>query len=532
MNRWNVAAYVRLSSDDGDKSESNSITNQKSLISLYLKNNSDLKLKDFYIDDGFTGTDFDRPDFQRLLTDMKNGKINTIIVKDLSRLGRNYIEVGNYLEQIFPLYNIRFIAINDNVDSFKDPKSINNVVVPFKNLMNDEYARDISNKVKSVLNTKKVNGEFTGISAPFGYLKDPKDKHKFIVDKKASKIVKKIFNMILDGKSKREVVDELNKCGFLPPSSYKRNESIANCKKTDSMDLWKTKMIDRILQNQSYTGDLVQGKRKRMSHKIHKLMHVDSEDWIIVPNHHVALISKEKFNQVQNTIYDRDNRIKSNKEYDIFSGHLKCADCGNSFTIKKGNTCEYYYCSSYLRNKECSKHTVVKKKLEDAVLKMINSHIKLLLNIDMKIDEIIKDEEINYDIEILNNRIEELNENIDKYDKLKESIKEDFENDIITKEEYIEYKNDYNLFLKKFKKDIEETNRKIEEIGFKSEKNKEWINEFKKNENIMQLTKKVIDELVDDILIYEDGNINIKFRYQEEYIEAIDFIKKHNCDIM
>ena len=201
-------------------------------------------------------------------------------------------------------------------------------------------------------------------------------------------------------------------------------------------------------------------------------------------------------------------------------------------TIKKGNTCEYYYCSSYLRNKECSKHTVVKKKLEDAVLKTINNQIKLLLNIDMKIDEIIKDEGINYDIEILNNRIEELDDNIDKYDKLKESIKEDFENDIITKEEYVEYKNDYNLFLKKFRQDKEETNKKIEEICFKSEKNKEWIDEFKKNENITHLTKKVIDELVDDIFIYEDGNINIKFKYQDEYLEAIDFIKKHNCDIM
>ena len=167
MEKWKVAAYVRLSSDDGDKAESNSITNQKSLINLFLKNNSDLKLKDFYIDDGFTGTDFNRPDFQRLLNDMKNGKINAILVKDLSRLGRNYIEVGNYLEQIFPLYNIRFIAINDNVDSFKDPNSVNNVIVPFKNLMNDEYARDISNKVRSVLDTKKVNGEFIGSVAPY-----------------------------------------------------------------------------------------------------------------------------------------------------------------------------------------------------------------------------------------------------------------------------------------------------------------------------------------------------------------------------
>ena len=200
MNKWNVAVYLRLSSDDGDKEESNSITNQKELINFYLKKEKDLKIKDYYIDDGFTGTDFERPDFKRLLVDMKNGKINTIVVKDLSRLGRNYIEVGNYIEQIFPLYNIRFIAINDNVDSFKDPKSINNVIVPFKNLMNDEYARDISNKVRSVLDTKKNKGEFIGSIAPYGYLRNPRDIHKFIIDKNASKIVKKIFRMILERK--------------------------------------------------------------------------------------------------------------------------------------------------------------------------------------------------------------------------------------------------------------------------------------------------------------------------------------------
>ena len=200
MSKWNVAVYLRLSSDDGDKEESNSITNQKELINFYLKKEKDFKIKDYYIDDGFTGTDFERPDFKRLLVDMKNGKINTIVVKDLSRLGRNYIEVGNYLEEIFPLYNIRFIAVNDNIDSYKDPKSMNNVVVPFKNLMNDEYARDISNKVRSVLDTKKNKGEFIGSIAPYGYIRNPKDIHKFIIDKYAAKIVKKIFRMILERK--------------------------------------------------------------------------------------------------------------------------------------------------------------------------------------------------------------------------------------------------------------------------------------------------------------------------------------------
>ena len=221
MKKWNIAAYLRLSSDDGDKSESNSIGNQRNIIKQYIKNNNLNVNVNYYTDDGYSGTTFERPDFQKMLKDIKDNKINCIIVKDLSRLGRNYIEVGKYIDEIFPSYNIRFIAINDNIDSYKDPKSTSSVIVPFKNLMNDEYARDISQKVRGVLDSKKANGQFIGSYAPYGYLRNPKDKYKFIVDKEAEKVVKKIFNMILSGKSKKETVDELNNLGIATPRIYK-----------------------------------------------------------------------------------------------------------------------------------------------------------------------------------------------------------------------------------------------------------------------------------------------------------------------
>ena len=200
---WRIAVYIRLSVEDGDdKLESNSIVNQRKMINQFLEKEQNMIIIDYYIDDGYSGTDFNRPDFQRMLVDIKDGKINAVIVKDLSRLGRNYIEVGNYLEQIFPLYNIRFMAINDNIDSYKDPSSINNVIVPFKNLMNDEYARDISNKVKSVLNAKKRNGEFVGGLVPYGYVRDPNERHHFVIDAEAANVIKMIFNFTLEGKRK------------------------------------------------------------------------------------------------------------------------------------------------------------------------------------------------------------------------------------------------------------------------------------------------------------------------------------------
>ena len=248
MKKWNVGVYLRLSSDDGDKSESNSIGNQRSLIKRFISNDKELKIIDYYIDDGYSGTTFDRPDFERMMKDIKANKIDCIIVKDLSRLGRNYIEVGNYIEKEFPRYGVRFIAINDNVDSFNDPKSVNNVIVPFKNLMNDEYARDISNKVRSVLDNKRINGQFIGSTAPYGYTRDPNNKYKFKVDSKAAKVVKKIFKMVLDGKSRNEIEKELNSLGVLPPALYKIDSSTYNYEIKEEMKKWNRNKIDKILK--------------------------------------------------------------------------------------------------------------------------------------------------------------------------------------------------------------------------------------------------------------------------------------------
>lgn len=222
MQKYKVGAYLRLSKEEfNNEKESNSITNQKLIIDNYLKEHKEYKLVDYYIDDGYSGTTFDRPQYKRMLKDIVEGKVNTIIVKDLSRFGRNHIESDNYIENILPGYNVRFISIIDEIDSFKNPKSVSSIEIPLKNLMNDEYARDISEKVKSTLRIKQLNGEFIGVTAPYGYLKNSKDKHKFIIDKEASYVVKKIFNMILLGNSRKEIAEHLNSKNILTPSLYK-----------------------------------------------------------------------------------------------------------------------------------------------------------------------------------------------------------------------------------------------------------------------------------------------------------------------
>ena len=534
MSKWKVAAYLRLSVDDDDnKLESNSITNQKSMIDLFLKKDKTLSLKDYYIDDGYSGTSFDRPDFKRMIEDIKLGKIDTVIVKDLSRLGRNYSRTGIYLEEIFPLFKIRFISLNDSLDTYEKPISTEDWRVKFKNLLNDEYARDISNKVRSILNSKKENGQFIGSMAPYGYLRDEKNKNNFIIDKSASKVVKKIFDMILDGKSRKEVIDELNRLKVLPPALYKMQASIYNYKISNkTMYEWTRRKLDEILTNQSYTGDLVQNKRKRISYKVKKIINTGKENWIIIPNHHTAIISREDFEKVQDIIYNRETRINKQNQLDVFSGHLRCQDCGNSLTIKKAKNHEYYYCTSFLKYKDCTKHSISKDKLSNIVLKLVNCQMMLVLNTDRKIKEISQKEHINYDLEILKDKLEKIENDISKYNLLKKSILVDFESEYITKEELDSYSIEYSEKIMKLKEEKEIAQKELDKIGNGIIKSNRLVEKFNSIGNIDKLTKKIVDELIEYIYVSEDSNLKIVFKHEDEFNCAIDFIKNHKCDIM
>lgn len=534
MIRWKVGGYLRLSHEDEEKhkEESNSIANQRDLIDMFLKDDKNLKIVDYYIDDGFTGTDFNRPGFQRLLTDIKNGKINAVVVKDLSRLGRNYIEVGNYIEQIFPLYDIRFIAINDKVDSFNDPQSVNNILVPFKNVMNDEYARDISKKVRSTFDTSRETGKFIGISAPYGYLKNPLNKYEFIIDKKVFKIVQKMFSMALSGNSREEICDYLNMRNILPPAMYKMKEGIINSKVTETINIWKPKMVDRILQNRAYTGDLIQKKRKRVNNKVHKLLHLAEEDWIIYSNHHEALVTKDVFDRVQELLYNNDMRINKEKKFNALSGCLHCLECGNTLTIRKAKNHEYYYCTSYIKNKTCTKHTISKDKLEEQVLKVINHQIYLTIDINEQIEEVVKKCGINYDLEILKSKIKDVDHNISKYEWLKKTIREDLINEYISDEEFSAYEKEYTEILSSLYDEKNNLEGKVNDSKFNVDRMRKWVNDFIKNKNITNLTKGIVNELIEDVCVDESGNVKVIFRYEDEFSKALNFINEYGYDII
>ncbi len=399
MYKYKVGAYLRLSKEEfTDNKESNSIINQKQIINSYINEHSNLEVVDYYIDDGYSGTDFNRPEFKRLLNDLKNKKVNTIIVKDLSRLGRNYIEVGNYIENIFPMLKVRFISINDNIDSKEDLDYIQDII-PLKNITNDYYAKDISRKVRSVLDAKKLKGEFIGSFAPYGYVKDIEDKHKLVVDKDIANIVKKIFDMTLEGKSRKEIAIKLNDLKVEPPGS-----KINGINKS-----WNSDMLTRILRNETYIGTLIQGKKKRVNYRIHKIVGVDREEWIIIPNHHNAIISKEKFEKVQAIL---NKKLGYRNKKDLFSGYLKCPICEKSLIIKKSKNYEYYYCSSFVRDNSCTNHSIRKERLYELVLEnMKNKFHNEKIN---KLNAIIIDKLIDKIFVYDKNKIEIIYKNEDK----------------------------------------------------------------------------------------------------------------------
>ena len=539
---WSVALYIRLSQEDSDngteKQESNSVTSQKTLLNEFIEEHDDLIVYDTYIDDGFTGTDFNRPSFQRLLEDMRSGNINCVIVKDLSRLGRNYIEVGNYIEQVFPLFNIRFIAINDSVDSFKNPTSTNTILVPFKNLINDEYCRDTSTKIRTSLNGKKKKGEFIGAFPSYGYIKNPKDKHRLIIDESVADIIRNIFDWnVNEGLGKIAICHRLNDLGILNPTGHKKLELGQNYNNygiQDNTYTWTPSTIRNILNNEVYIGNTVQGKRRTKSYKVHKVEAVPKEEWVRVENTHEPIIDKETFEKVQE-MSRRDTKVsQKTKELSVWAGFLKCADCGRamnkkSSTNKSGSKYEYYICSTYRKksNKLCTKHTIKEELLEKAVVQAINLHIDLLINTEEIIKQINQSSFQNLKNENIENMIMTKQNEISKISNFKRTLYEDWKNEDITRDEYLEYKQKYENDIERLKLNIERLQNEKQKYENQNQSSNKWIEKFKEQKGITELSRDIMMELIDCIYVHDNGNITIRFKFEDEFKRCQDYIENN-----
>lgn len=507
---WNAGLYIRLSKEDGDKPESESVATQKSILRRFINEHPEINFYDYYIDDGWSGTDFERPAFQRMIADITTKNINCVIVKDLSRFGRNYVEAGKYLETVFPLFKIRFISVNDMIDGTENPSSVNNILVPFKNIINDEYCRDISLKVRSALDIRRRQGKFIGSFAAYGYKKDEADHNKLIIDESAAETVRMIFSEFIGGNSIIGITRKLNALKIPNPSAYK------NLSK--GCGLWCDSTVRRILTNELYIGNLVQKKNEVISYKIHVAKPVESKNRITVENTHEPIIAKSDFDKVQ-SLLKRDTRICINDgKLSIFAGFIKCADCGRAMqkrTVRQGNKIyEYYLCSTYKKHRLCTKHAVRAEVIEAAVLTFLNKYIKLAVDLDRLTDKINREQINSERTGRLNSLITAKKQEREKANKILLDIYPDYKSGLIGKEQYLALKEKYENLLSESERQIECLEKELHSSDV-NDYAKEFVSAFKKYDGLKRLTRDIVVELIENIYIHENGDIEIRLKCRE-----------------
>ena len=525
---FNVAIYIRLSREDGDKEESDSVGNQRKLLTEYVNKHDDFILYDVYIDDGFTGTNFDRPDFHRMIADIEDNKVNCVVVKDLSRFARNYSDAGSLIDNLFVQMGVRFISLAENVDSYLNPDSVSSIIVPITNVMNDQYCYQTSKKIRQVFDYKRRNGQYIGAFAPYGYVKHPKDKHRLIIDPDAAEIVKLIFSLFLKGTSKRAIALYLNEHGVPSPSAYKLQKGIPVSTRGYDDPMWGARMIHSILTNPTYTGDLAQGRSRVKSYKVHEVESVPREEWVEVAGTHEAIIDYETFDKVQ-ALLQRDTRTSpKGREVHLFSGFLKCADCGRAITRSVGNNNNVYYACSTYKNRSrtaCTMHSIKHNRLEAAVLFAVQQQVHLAVSYSEMIARINtapvkKSQSI---------RLEELiaakERELAKISRYKQSLYQDWKDGEITQQDYRDMKADYERQIIALTDVLARLNAERAELanGVKSEH--PALVAFTKHQNIDQLSRELLVELIDHIKVYENGNISVRFKFADEFRRIAEYIE-------
>jgi len=518
---YKVGLYIRLSKEDGDKGESMSVTNQRMLLKRYCKDQK-LTIVQEYVDDGYSGTNFNRPRFQKMIRDIEKGVINTVITKDLSRLGRDYIETGRYVQKYFPENNIRYIAVLDNVDT-EESRGMDDMA-PFKSLINDFYAKDISNKIKGAIHERKRQGLFIATTAPYGYDKDPQDNHKLVINEKEAKIVRRIYSLYLQGNGLTKIAKILTDEKVEVPAVSK---NISSNKKTALYNCWKQGTISRMLRNPVYVGDMEQLKRQNLNYKSKLRVTVPKEKRIVVKNTHEAIISREDFEMVQTRI-NKNASFKNTRHDHLFKGLLYCEECGarlmitySNYHLKKYN--EYFYttyCYTYSRvGAKCTRHSYKLEPLEELLLSYIRAICKAYLKEGTK-KEILKEAKNvvkeNTFFEVSEEDInKEYEKKISEQDKLISELYKDKVKGIITEDIFVTMSED---FVKEKENLIKEREEKLKEcLMDKAEKfdDSELEKTIKAFLKMKRPSKELLGSLIKKITISEDNRISIKFSFEK-----------------
>lgn len=519
---FRVGLYIRLSREDGDKEESSSVTNQREILKRYVSEQPNFFIVKEYVDDGWTGTNFDRPKFKEMIEDIEAGIIDTVITKDLSRLGRERLGVGHYTEIYFPEHNVRYIALLDNIDTYID--SGMNDMAPFKGVINDMYVRDISKKIRSSLIERKKAGNFLGVTAPYGYQKDPNNKFHLIINEKEAEVVKRVFRLYLEGNGLTKIAQILTKDGIPVPGE---SRNIGKTRKTALYSSWKQTTIRRILDNRVYLGELVQFKRRKINYKSKRRITVPEEERYICKGTHEAIIDEESFNAVQN-ILRKNKSFKGTKHDYLFKGLLYCAECGARLNITYSNYAlkkygEYRYttiCYSYSRlySDICTRHSNSIPELEEVLIKHIKEVCSRYINENLQ-DELISMAKKQKQLELkqISNekRLETISQKISDIGLYIKNLYMDKVKGVVSE-------NDYISLVSDFTKDRDNLIKEKEELIKIMNNQKPQIDETAKIEKLAKEflslekpTKQLLNELIEKITISENKEINIYFKFNE-----------------
>ena len=507
---------------DADTTESNSISSQRELLRAYVQSHEDLQIFDIYIDDGYSGADFKRPEFERMMEDIRAGKVNCVIVKDLSRFGRDYIEAGRFIQKTFPAFHVRFIAVTDNYDSLSADTTDSTLVLPIKNFVNDSYCRDISVKVKAHQKVKRLEGKCISAFTVYGYLKSPNDKNKLIIDEYAADVVRKIFSWKIAGMSLRAIAKRLNDLGILSPMEYKKSLGIKFSTGFESAGTakWAAASVKRILVNRVYIGYMEQGKQEKISYKVNKRIVKPEHEWIQVKNTHEAIISETDFKVVQELLKFDGRTSADTNTANLFSGILMCADCKTPM-IKRVNTYKgkkkvFYICQTKNKSLGCTRHSIEEDVLKKILLGEIKTWIDLMASY-AEIMDVMDEMNISYEQVVeYDSQIGILRNEYNKYYGLKSGLLSDLKEGLIDKEEFDEFHSLYTKKCEELEQAISNQKVLIKQMFQNGVAAKVQLDKYRETKDLGELTRELLVTMVSKVYVHEGKELDIVFRFSDE----------------
>lgn len=534
---YKTAAYVRLSVEDSGKPGTDTIEGQKALLTSFIESKTDMELVSLFCDNGRTGTDFDRPQFEKMMEEVRKGRINCIVVKDLSRFGRNYKETGNYLERIFPFLGVRFIAVNDNFDTLTAERTQDGYIVPLKNLINEVYSKDISKKIDAALSVKQRNGEFIGAWAPYGYRKDPDDKHHLVINEETAPTVRQIFKWRSEGVSVVQISRRLNDAGILSPSAYLYATGEVKTEKYKGVP-WHTQILKSILAHPVYIGHMVQGRKKQSFYEGKRQTYVDEANWIIVRNTHEPIIDGETFEKVQQIAKQRKSEYHERlgkfahleHSENILQGLVWCPNCNRPMVryknVSHGSKLWYtYICPGHADDPaRCPFVSIREDELNEVLFTAIQSQIQLVADLEDVVKQLNAEPEFRRQRSDAAAKLEAARRTLKRSQSLYDSLYQNYVEQLMTEQEYVTLK-------ARYKAEAEEAERLIAVLEQEQHESKvytaenRFLTEFRSFMGTDTLIKEMASALIERIYVDAEKNIDIRLRYRDEYMALLNFIE-------